>query len=81
LRMFYLLGEIRSQRIHHPGAARSLAPLNLCMSSKDNNGIYRIVDCKDMYNLATSSLSGVGTYTVGATIGSTTFTIGMFDLK
>jgi hypothetical protein len=31
---------------------------------QDNDGIFRIVDCKYMYNLATSSLSGVGTYTV-----------------
>ena len=44
-------------------------------------GIFRIVDCKYMYNLATSSLSGVGTYTVKATIGSTTFTVATFDLK
>jgi hypothetical protein len=48
---------------------------------QDNNGIFRIVDCKYMYNLATSSLSGVGTYTVKATIGSTTFTVATFDLK
>jgi hypothetical protein len=34
-----------------------------------------------MYNLATSSLSGVGTYTVKATIGTTTFTVATFDLK
>ena len=48
---------------------------------QDNNGLFRIVDCKYMYNLATSSLSGVGTYTVKATIGATTFTVGSFDLK
>jgi hypothetical protein len=53
----------------------------LTIQPQDNNGIFRIVDCKYMYNLATSSLSGVGTYTVKATIGSTTFTVATFDLK
>ena len=53
----------------------------LSIQPQDNNGIFRIVDCKYMYNLATSSLSGVGTYTVYATIGSTTFTVATFDLK
>jgi hypothetical protein len=53
----------------------------LTIQPQDNNGIFRIVDCKYMYNLATSSLSGAGTYTVKATIGSTTFTVGTFDLK
>jgi hypothetical protein len=48
---------------------------------QDNNGLFRIVDCKYMYNLATSSLSGVGTYTVKATIDGTTFVVGSFDLK
>jgi hypothetical protein len=48
---------------------------------QDNDGLFRIVDCKYMYNLATSALSGVGTYTVKATIGGTTFTVGTFDLK
>lgn len=37
----------------------------------DSNGIFRIVDCKLMYNLATSSLSGVGTYKVYAVINGT----------
>jgi hypothetical protein len=53
----------------------------LTIQPQDNNGIFRIVDCKYMYNLATSSLSGVGTYTVYATIGSTEFTVATFDLK
>ena len=53
----------------------------LSVQPQDNNGIFRIVDCKYMYNLATSSLSGVGTYTVYATIGSTTFKVATFDLK
>lgn len=47
----------------------------------DNNSLYRIVDCKYMYNLAIGSLSGAGTYTVKATIGSTTFPVASFDLR
>jgi hypothetical protein len=53
----------------------------LSIQPQDSNLVYRIVDCKYMYNLATSSLSGVGTYTVKATIGTTTFTVATFDLK
>jgi hypothetical protein len=53
----------------------------LSIQPQDDDGIFRTVDCKYMYNLATSSLSGVGTYTVYATIGSTTFKVGTFDLK
>ena len=48
---------------------------------QDNNGIFRIVDCKYMYNLATSSLMGTGTYNVYATIGGTTFPVATFSLK
>jgi hypothetical protein len=53
----------------------------LTIQPQDSNNIFRIVDCKYMYNLATSSLSGVGTYTVYATIGGTEFTAATFDLK
>jgi len=53
----------------------------LSIQPQDNNGVFRIVDCKYMYNLATGSLSGVGKYTVKATIGSSTFTVATFDLK
>lgn len=53
----------------------------LTVQPQDSNGLFRIVDCRYMYNLATSSLSGVGTYTVSATIGGTTFVVGSFDLK
>lgn len=35
----------------------------------DTNNTFRKVDCKYMYNLATSSLSGTGTYKVEAVIG------------
>jgi hypothetical protein len=53
----------------------------ISIQPQDNDGIFRIVDCKYMYNLATSSLTGVGTYTVFATIDGTTFRVGSFDLK
>ena len=49
---------------------------------QDNNGVFRIVDCKYMYNLATTSLSGIGTYKVYAVInGVTTTPPAVFDLK
>lgn len=48
---------------------------------QDNDGIFRIVDCKYMYNLATSSLMGTGTYEVYATIDGTTFFVASFQLK
>ncbi len=49
---------------------------------QDNDGIFRIVDCKYMYNLATSSLSGVGTYTVSVVIdGVPAAGPAVFDLK
>jgi hypothetical protein len=48
----------------------------------DDNGIFRVVDCKLMYNLATSSLSGVGTYKVFAVIdGVQAANPATFDLK
>jgi len=63
------------------GAATGDVNEPVSVQPQDNNGLFRIVDCKYMYNLATSSLSGVGTYTVKATIGASTFTVGSFDLK
>jgi hypothetical protein len=49
---------------------------------QDDNGLFRIVDCKYMYNLATSSLSGVGTYNVYAKInGVPASNPAVFDLK
>ena len=53
----------------------------MTIQPQDNDGIYRIVDCKYMYNLATSSLMGAGTYDVYATIDGTTFHVATFDLK
>ena len=48
---------------------------------RDDNGMFRIVDCKYMYNLATSSLMGAGKYKVVATIDGMEFTVATFDLK
>jgi hypothetical protein len=54
----------------------------LTIQPSDNNSEFRIVDCKYMYNLATTSLSGVGTYTVSAVInGSPAAGSATFDLK
>lgn len=48
----------------------------------DTNNTFRVVDCKLMYNLATSSLSGVGTYTVSAVInGTPASNPAVFDLR
>ena len=49
---------------------------------QDDNGQFRIVDCKYMYNLATSSLSGVGRYQVSAVInGVPASNPAQFDLR
>jgi hypothetical protein len=54
----------------------------LTIQPSDNNSLFRTVDCKYMYNLATSSLSGVGTYTLYAVIGGNPATgPAVFDLK
>jgi hypothetical protein len=48
----------------------------------DTNGHFRIVDCKYMYNLAVSSLSGTGEYKVEAVInGNPVPGAAMFGLK
>ena len=48
----------------------------------DDDALFRTVDCKYMYNLATSSLDGVGTYKVNAVIGGVPATgPATFDLK
>jgi hypothetical protein len=43
----------------------------ISIQPNDNNLQFRIVDCKYMYNLATSSLSGAGTYKVEVVINGT----------
>jgi len=48
----------------------------------DNNALFRVVDCKYIYNLATSSLSGAGRYRVDVVIGGTpALGPAFFDLK
>ena len=39
---------------------------------KDSNGVFRVVDCKLMYNLATSALTGKGMYKVEAVVDGVT---------
>jgi hypothetical protein len=54
----------------------------LTIQPNDNNLAFRIVDCKYMYNLATSSLSGPGRYQVTAVIGGTPAAgSALFDLR
>ena len=53
----------------------------MTIQPQDSDGVFRIVDCKYMYNLATSSLMGAGTYEVYATIDGTTFFVAGFELK
>jgi hypothetical protein len=72
--------EIRVTKIDGIPSGDVNEPISI--QPQDNNGIFRIVDCKYMYNLATSSLSGVGTYTVRAVINDTPATNpAVFDLK
>jgi hypothetical protein len=48
----------------------------------DNDGLFRIVDCKYMYNLATSSLSGIGRYEVEVVINGVPVPgVAFFDLR
>lgn len=56
-------------------------PISIQPGASDD--AFRIVDCKYMYNLATSSLSGVGRYKVEALINGTTPAAGSadFDLR
>jgi hypothetical protein len=52
------------------------------IQSKDTGQFYRQVDCKYIYNLDVSSLSGQGTYTVWANIGGVNVQVpATFDLK
>lgn len=54
----------------------------ISIQPNDTNLTFRAVDCKLMYNLATSSLSGVGTYKVYAVINGVEATNpAVFDLK
>jgi hypothetical protein len=60
-----LLGPERRRQVHYHVDIQQNEPLTV--QPQDDNGFFRIVDCKYMYNLATSSLSGAGTYNVFAT--------------
>jgi hypothetical protein len=54
----------------------------ITIQPNDNDGFFRIVDCKYMYNLATSSLSGVGRYEIEVVINGTPATgAAYFDLR
>jgi hypothetical protein len=54
----------------------------ISIQPNDNNLQFRIVDCKYMYNLAASSLSGAGTYSVEVVInGTPAGGAAFFDLK
>jgi hypothetical protein len=53
----------------------------LIVQSADNSGVLKVVDCKLMYNLATSSLSGAGEYTVEAVIDGVTTYVANFKLQ
>lgn len=62
-------------------ASSSVTQDTSSVQQRDDDGIFRIVDCHYMYNLAVNSLSGAGTYKVSATIGDTTFDVAQFDLR
>jgi hypothetical protein len=53
------------------GAGTGAVNEPISIQPNDDNLQFRIVDCKYMYNLATSSLSGTGTYKVEAVINGT----------
>jgi hypothetical protein len=54
----------------------------ISIQSQDDDGNFRVVDCKYMYNLATSSLSGVGRYRVQVMInGDPVSGAAEFDLR
>jgi hypothetical protein len=64
------------------GAPTGLVNDLLTIQPSNENLHFRIVDCKYMYNLATSSLSGTGTYKAEAVINGTPAGVAaFFDLK
>lgn len=64
------------------GAPSGVVNEPVSIQPNDDNGIFRVVDCKLMYNLATSSLSGVGRYKVEAVINGTAAAgAAFFDLR
>ena len=64
------------------GAGTGAVNEPLTIQPNDENSQFRIVDCTYMYNLATSSLSGPGTYKVEVLInGSPAVGAAVFDLR
>jgi hypothetical protein len=64
------------------GATAGAVNEPISIQPADNDSMFRVVDCKYMYNLATSSLSGPGTYKVTAVInGTPAGGSASFDLK
>lgn len=72
--------SVKITKIDGTGTGAVNEPVSI--QPNDNDNIFRIVDCKYMYNLATSSLSGAGTYEVQAVIdGKPVSNPAKFDLK
>jgi hypothetical protein len=64
------------------GSATGAVNEHISIQPQDNDTNFRIVDCKYMYNLATSSFSGAGTYKVYAVInGTRVLQPAVFDLR
>lgn len=64
------------------GSPSGLVNEPLTIQPADNNSQFRILDCKYMYNLDASSLSGAGTYKVEAVInGAPVAGPAIFDLR
>ena len=59
-------------KISHAATSTAIPVDEALVSAVNDNGTsFRIVDCKYMYNLAVSSLSGPGIYTVSAVVNGT----------
>ena len=73
--------KIRVTKLSGDGAGTVNEPTTI--QPNDNNGDFRVVDCKYMYNLATSSLSGPGRYQVEAIVDGSTPATGAatFDVR
>jgi hypothetical protein len=63
------------------GASSGTVNEPLTIQPGDDNGSFRVVDCKYMYNLATSSLSGPGRYKVEVVINGSPAGAAEFDLR
>jgi hypothetical protein len=64
------------------GSSTGIVNEPISIQPNDDNSQFRIVDCKYMYNLATSSLSGPGGYKVEVMInGNPVAGPALFDLR